>query len=276
MPFRSKRVAAIHDLSGFGRSSLTVVMPLFAKMGIQVAPLPTALLSTHGAYEGGTFLDLTDQMIPIMNHWKTLDVEFDVIYPGFLGSGDQIDIVLQFIEEFKKSNPLVVVDPVMGDEGEVYSIIDNSIVEKMGDLVKHADIITPNTTEAFVLLNRPYTPEMSDEEAIEVMKALAEMGPDVVILTSIHKKDEHGRITGVFDKKNGDIFFDSCEYIPMDYPGTGDAFTSVLIGALLKGHSLKEALRISLNFIEKSLKVTMESGIDPNDGINLEMVDIEL
>ena len=131
MQYRSKRVAAIHDLSGFGRSSLTVVMPLFAKMGIQVCPLPTALLSTHGAYENGTFLDLTDQMIPIMEHWESLNVEFDVIYSGFLGSDKQIDIVLDFIKKFNSNKPLVVVDPVMGDDGEVYSIIDQNIITKM-------------------------------------------------------------------------------------------------------------------------------------------------
>ena len=161
MQFKNRRIAAIHDLSGYGRSSLTVVMPIFAKMGIQVCPLPTALLSTHGAYENGTFLDLTDQMKPIMDHWESLNIEFDVIYSGFLGSGHQIDIVLDFINKFSNNSPLIVVDPVMGDEGEVYSIIDLSIISKMVDLVKHAHIITPNTTEAAVLLNKKYNPEMS-------------------------------------------------------------------------------------------------------------------
>lgn len=268
---RSLRVAAIHDLSGFGRSSLTVVMPVFAKMGIQVCPLPTALLSTHGAYEGGTFLDLTDQMIPIMDHWEKLGVEFDAIYPGFLGSGDQIDLVIDFVNRFSKNSPLVVLDPVMGDEGKVYSIIDQSIVDKMVDLVKIAHIITPNTTEASVLLKREYKPNMDMEEAKEVMRALSSLGPKIIILTSIHNKNGEGRYTGIYDSSNEEFLFDSCEYIPRDYPGTGDAFTSVFLGAKLKGFSIKDALRISLEFIEDSLKATIKSGVDPRDGINLEI-----
>ncbi len=270
MQFKNKRIAAIHDLSCYGRSSLTVVMPLFAKMGIQVCPLPTALLSTHGAYENGTFLDLTDQMKPIIDHWETLNVEFDVIYSGFLGSGDQIDIVLDFINKFSKNSPLVVVDPVMGDEGKVYSIIDSDIISKMADLVKHAHIITPNTTEAAVLLNKKYNPILSREEAKIVLKELSDLGPDIVVLTSIHFEEGEGRYTGVYDKKNEEFIFDQCEYIPQDYPGTGDAFTSILIGALLKGYSLKESLSHSLQFIEDSLKATIRSGVDPKDGINLE------
>lgn len=276
MSNRSLRVAAIHDLSGFGRSSLTVVMPLFAKMGIQVAPLPTALLSTHGAYPGGTFLDLTDQMIPIMDHWEKLGAQFDAIYPGFLGSGEQIDHVIDFIGRFSGNNPLVIVDPVMGDEGKVYSIIDKSIISKMGDLVKHAQIITPNTTEAAVLLGKEYSPELTEDEASTVMKELAELGPEVVILTSIHSKGEEGRYTGVYDTRNDKVFFDRCKYIPKDYPGTGDAFTTILTGALLKGKSIEEALRVSLQFIESSLKATVESGVDPRDGINLESTPINI
>ena len=270
---RIKRVAAIHDISGFGRSSLTVVIPLFAKMNIQVCPLPTALFSTHGAYKDPTFLDLTNQMNPIMNHWSGLNVTFDAIYSGFLGSGGQVDIVLDFIDKFMDNSPLVVVDPVMGDDGKVYTIIDSGLVDKMIKLVKRADIITPNTTEAAVLLNRKYSPVMDREQAKEMLVALSELGPNIVVLTSIHgsKNSGESRYTGVYDRKNNQFYFDECEYIPQDYPGTGDAFTSLLIGALLKGHSLKKALSLSLQFIETSLKMTLEQNIDPRDGIVLEL-----
>lgn len=271
MPQRGKRVAAIHDLSGFGRSSLTVVIPLFAKMNIQVCPLPTALFSTHGAYPDATFLDLTDQMLPIMNHWSSLNIEFDAIYSGFLGSGPQVDIVLEFIDKFGDNKPLVVVDPVMGDGGELYSIIDSALVNKMVKLVKSADIITPNTTEADVLLNRPYNPYMSQEEAKNTLIELSNLGPKIVVLTSIHSKNSESRYTGVYDKTANEFFFDECEYIPQDYPGTGDAFAALLIGALLKGHSLKKSLSLSLQFIESSLKTTLAKNIDPRDGIILEL-----
>lgn len=274
MQIRTRRVAAIHDLSCFGRSSLTVVIPLFSKMGIQVCPLPTALLSTHGAYENGTYLDLTNQMTPIIDHWESLNINFDVIYSGFLGSGDQIKIVLDFIGKSNKSKPLIVVDPVMGDGGELYSIIDSAIIDKMIKLVTVADIITPNTTEAFVLLNRPYKPIMEQNEAKIILRELSDLGPDIVILTSIHNKNKEGRYTGVYDKKNDEFYFDSCEYIPLDYSGTGDAFTSLFIGALLKGYNLKESLSHSLNYIELALKNSILMGIKPNDGLNLESTEI--
>ncbi|MBN2618463.1 MAG: pyridoxamine kinase [Spirochaetales bacterium] len=274
MQFRSKRVAAIHDLSCFGRSSLAVIIPLFSKMNIQVCPLPTALLSTHGAYQNGTYLDLTDQMIPIMKHWKDIKVEFDVIYPGFLGSGKQIDIVLKFIEDFKTNNPIVVVDPVMGDEGKLYSIIDSSIVSKMEDLVKKAHIITPNTTEAAVLLKREYMPYMDENEAKKIMFELSELGPEVVILTSIHGHDKKSRYTGLYNSKTGEYFFDSCRYFPNDYPGTGDAFTSIFIGALLNGYTYKNALKKTLNIIEELLEATETSDTPIEDGIKLESVSI--
>ncbi|QEN04002.1 pyridoxamine kinase [Thiospirochaeta perfilievii] len=274
MLFKAQRVAAIHDLSGFGRSSLTVVIPLFSKMNIQVCPLPTALLSTHGAFENGTYLDLTDQMIPIMDHWDRLGLKFDAIYSGFLGSASQIDIVIDFIKRFSKNRPLVVVDPVMGDGGKIYSIIDSGIIDKMVKLVKNADIITPNTTEAAALLKRDYSPELSVDEAKDLLKELSLLGPNIVVLTSIHFKDGKGRYTGAYDKLSGEYFFDQCEYIPQDYSGTGDAFTTLLIGSLLKGYNLKQSLSHSLGFIESSLKFTYSMGIDPNDGINLEKPEI--
>lgn len=274
MQSRSTRIAAIHDLSCFGRSSLTVVMPLFAKMNIQVCPLPTAILSTHGAYENGTFLDLTSELPIIIEHWKKLNLEFDAIYTGFLGSGDQIDIVVDFINKFSCNKPLIVVDPVMGDEGEVYSIIDSSITSKMNKLIRKADIITPNTTEAFVMLNKKYKPKMNIEEAKKILKELADLGPNIVILTSIHNIEDDSRYTGVYDKKCDEYYFDSCEYIPVDFPGTGDAFTSIFIGSILKGYNLKESLSHSLRFIESALKATISTGIDPQDGINLEIPQI--
>ena len=136
------KVAAIHDLSGFGRSSLSVVFPILSTMGAQVCSLPTAVLSTHTAYEGYTFVDLTDYMEAFIKHWKSLDIEFDCIYSGFLGSARQINIISKFIDDFSSSKPLVVIDPVMADDGELYSTMDQEMVKNMRALIKKADIIT--------------------------------------------------------------------------------------------------------------------------------------
>ena len=152
-----KKVAAIHDLSGFGRSSLTNIIPILSTMGIQVCPLPTAILSTHtGGFTDFSFIDLTDNMEKMMDHWSKLDLEFDCIYSGFLGSHKQIDIVSRFIDRFGHKNNLVVIDPVLGDSGELYSTMGCEMVEEMKKLITKADIITPNFTEVCLLLDKEY------------------------------------------------------------------------------------------------------------------------
>ena len=151
------RVAAIHDMSGFGRCSLTIVLPVLSAMGIQCCPLPTAFLSTHtSGFQGFTFLDMTDEMSRVAAHWKALDLDFQAIYSGFLGSGRQIGIVEGFLRDFRKADTLVVVDPVMGDHGRVYQTYTPAMCAGMARLAERADVITPNLTEAALMLGVPY------------------------------------------------------------------------------------------------------------------------
>ena len=153
---RTPRVAAIHDMSGFGRCSLTVAIPVLSAMGLQCCPLPTAFLSTHtGGFEGFSFLDMTDEMPKVAAHWKTLDLDFQCIYSGFLGSERQIRIVSEFIREFRKPDTVVVVDPVMGDHGQVYQTYTPAMCEGMVHLAEQVDVIVPNLTEAALLLGIP-------------------------------------------------------------------------------------------------------------------------
>lgn len=267
-----KKVAAIHDLSGFGRASLTVVMPVLSSMGIQVCPLPTAVFSTHGGYKNNSFLDLTDNMTAMMSHWKALNLEFDGIYSGFLGSSKQISIVKEFISHFKK-NTLVVVDPVMGDNGRVYGVLDKKLPGEMADLVKKADVITPNITEAQVLLNRPYNPALSEEELKETLIRLSDMGPDTVVITSLEESSgERGSYSAVWQRSTETFFTARCDHFPVNYPGTGDTFTSVFTGSLLNNLSVPEALKSSVDFIGKALKATWSKEHDPRSGIHLESV----
>ena len=149
-----KRVAAIHDLSGFGRASLTVVIPILSTMGVQVCPLPTAVLSTHSKFEDFHFIDLTGEMSDYIRHWKQLGISFDAVYSGFLGSPRQIDIVTDFIDHFSQQDQLVIVDPVLGDNGALYGPLNKDMVTEMQSLIKQADIITPNITEASLLLGK--------------------------------------------------------------------------------------------------------------------------
>ena len=159
-----RRIAAVHDLSGVGRVSLTVVIPILSTMGFDVCPLPTAILSNHTQYENFTFLDLTDEMPAIIDHWEKLGVDFEAIYTGYLGSPRQIRIVADFIERFRTPDTLVVVDPVLGDNGRLYNKITDEMVREMRTLAARADVLTPNLTELFALLGEPFRPECTDDE----------------------------------------------------------------------------------------------------------------
>jgi len=269
-----KRVAAIHDLSGFGRASLTTIIPILSTMGIQVCPFPTAILSTQtDGFEDFTFVDLTGHMESYMNHWKRENLDFDCIYSGFLGSPKQIDIIFKFIESFKRSSNLIVIDPVMGDNGDLYSTMDINMVEKMRYLIKKADIITPNFTEAAYLLNKSDVISIREDEIKEWLVELSDMGPSTVVITSVLDEDkENTTDVMAYDKINNKFWKVDCKYIPVKYPGTGDAFTSVLVGSLLTGDSLPMALNRAAQFITNAITASYGFGYPEREGVLLERV----
>lgn len=269
-----KRVAAIHDLSGFGRASLTSIIPILSSMGVQVCPLPTAVLSSNtGWFKEFSFVDLTDSMKDYINHWKKINMEFDCIYSGFLGSAKQVDIILDFIKHFKTSSNIVVVDPVMGDDGRLYPTISKEIVEKMRNLVKKADIITPNLTEAMCLLEKPYVKNISESEIKDVLIKLSDLGPEVVVITSVPDIEKPENINVfAYDKKSNKFWKVGCKYIPAEFPGTGDTFTSVLIGSLLQGDSLPIALDRCVQFITLGIRESVGFTYPRGEGILLEKV----
>lgn len=268
------RVAAIQDISGFGRCSLTVIMPILSCMGLQVCPLPTAILSTHsGGFGNFAFQDLTDNMDAYIEHWKSLQLSFEYIYTGFLGNEKQIDRVADFCRSFKRTGKeCIVVDPVMGDNGKLYSTYNEVMQMKMKELVTHADIITPNKTEMYFLLGKPYSDEPLNEAAIkENLKALAEMGPKVVIITGVTMLDGC-KANVAYDSKQDIYWKVPYDEVPTHYPGTGDAFTSVLIGALSQGDSLPMAIDRATQFISLAIKTTYGYCSDNREGIMLEKV----
>ncbi|CAK7026204.1 MAG: pyridoxamine kinase [Fusobacterium varium] len=275
-----KKVAAIHDLSGYGRSSLTSIIPILSSMKLQVCPVPTAVLSTHtGGFEGFSFLDLTDYMEQHIAHWKKLGLEFDCIYSGFLGSPRQIKIVADFVDFFGHKNNLTVIDPVLGDNGRLYGTMGKEMVEEMKKLIGKADIITPNFTEVTFLLDKEYKKEISEAEIKQWLIELAAMGPKIVIATSVPDEDSHStdRKTNVvaYDREN-DVFWKvSCKYIPASYPGTGDAYTSVVIGSLLQGDSLPIAIERGVQFITQCILASYGFKYPNREGVLLErMLDV--
>lgn len=275
-----KKVAAIHDLSGYGRASLTTIIPILSNMKVQVCPVPTAILSTHtGGFEGYSFIDLTDYMQEHINHWKKLELEFDCIYSGFLGSPKQIEIVADFIDFFGKKAKFTVVDPVMGDNGKLYSTMGNEMVVGMRKLIKNADIITPNFTEVIYLLGKEYKENITLDEVKEYLKELANMGPKIVIVTSVPDEESNklDRKTSVvaYDRENDVFWRVSCRYIPASYPGTGDAYTSVVIGSLLQGDSLPIAIERGVQFITQCIMASYGFKYPKKEGVLLEkMLDV--
>lgn len=271
---QSKKVAAVHDLSGVGHVSLMAVIPILSSMGIQVCPLPTAVLSTHTQYPEYTFLDLTDEMRRMTECWKHLSFTFDAFYTGYLGSPAQVQIVENLIEHFKRPDDLVVVDPVLGDNGRLYKGFGEEMIQEMRRLIRKADVITPNITEVFLLLDRPQ-PEgaLSDDYLKELLKALSDQGPEIVIATSVPVTD-NPHMTSVYAyNRRGDRYWKvTCPYLPAHYPGTGDSFTSVITGSLMQGDSLPIALDRATQFILQGIRATFGYEYNNMDGIMLEKV----
>ena len=253
----TRRIAAVHDLSGVGRVSLMVVIPILSTMGFDVCPLPTAILSNHTQYPEYSFLDLTDEMPKMIAGWKKLEIEFDAIYTDYLGSPRQIQIVSGFIDDFRREDTLIVVDPVLGDNGRLYAGMTKEMVIEMRVLARRADVLTPNLTELFALLDRPYQHECSDELLKEALKALSAQGPDTVIITGVPVVGRpHLTSVVASSRSDGRAWKVTCPYLPAHYPGTGDAFTSVVTGALLQGDSLPVALDRAAQFILQGIRAT--------------------
>ena len=265
------RVAAIHDMSGFGRCSLTVAIPILSAMGIQCCPLPTAFLSTHtGGFEGFTFLDMTDELPKVAAHWKSLGLEFQAVYSGFLGSERQIAIVEDFLREFRCADTAAVIDPVMGDHGEVYQTYTPAMCAGMARLAELADVITPNLTEAALLLGVPYDALPAGEAGCrEVVERLSLDGRRSVVLTGASTAPE---LTGAmcFDAKTGRTEAVQTRRVPQEFHGTGDVFASVLTGALVQGASLPDAVRQAVDFVRACAERTAKAGIPMREGVEFE------
>ena len=265
------RVAAIHDMSGFGRCSLTVAIPILSTMGIQCCPLPTAFLSTHtGGFEGFTFLDMTDELPKVAAHWKSLGLGFQAVYSGFLGSERQIAIVEDFLREFRGPDTLAVIDPVMGDHGTVYQTYTPAMCAGMARLAELADVITPNLTEAALLLDIPYG-ELPVGEAgcREIVERLSLDGRRSVVLTGASTAPE---LTGAmcFDARTGRTEAVQTRRVPQEFHGTGDVFASVLTGALVQGATLPDAARQAVDFVRACAERTARAGIPMREGVEFE------
>lgn len=265
-----KRVLAIHDISCFGRCSLTVALPILSAAGIECTSLPTAVLSTHtGGFEGFTYRDLTADILPISDHWKTLDIKFDAIYTGFLGSFEQIDIMKEMFERHGK-DALKVVDPVMADNGQLYAIFPENFPQGMASLCEKADVLMPNITEATLMLGEPYVEGPYTHEYIEdLLRKLANMGPRKIILTGVfYEEGQLGAAT--YDAETLEMSYSSAPTIPGYFHGTGDVFGSAIVASLVSGASLERAARIAVDFTVEAINRTVADKTDIRFGVNFE------
>lgn len=266
-----KRVAAIHDISGIGKCSLTVALPILSAAGIETAVMPTAVLSTHtGGIDGFTYRDLTSDLRPIAAHWKSLGIGFDAIYSGFLGSREQIDMVCDFIDEFRRNDTVVLVDPAMADNGAMYSVFDRSFASEMAMLCAKADIVIPNMTEAAFLLGEGYRKPPYEPAYIDgVLRKLSALGPAHVVLTGVmFEPTELG--AAVYDRAVDTVCYAFSPTIAGIYHGTGDVFASAVLAAFLSGRTLQDSVQLAVDFTCASIRRTRQAGTDVRFGVNFE------
>ncbi len=270
-----KRIVTIQDISCVGKCSLTVALPIISAMGVETAILPTAVLSTHTMFSGFTCRDLTDQIAPIAAHWKKEKFTFDAIYTGYLGSFEQIELVSTFFDDFRTKENLIIVDPVMADNGRLYPAFDEAYAKENAKLCSKADLIVPNITEASFLTGMPYKTTYERAYITDMLKALAQLGPRYVVLTGVSFEPGHIGVMGL-NTENGEFFEYYTERIPTSYHGTGDIFSSVVAGALTRGKTLPEAFSIACDYTVDTIRHTYEEKGPDRYGVDFEVTLPEL
>lgn len=267
-------IATINDLSGFGRCSLTVAMPILSSMGYQVCPMPTALLSAHTGYPNPQVRDFTPDMGAFLAHWEQLDLSFDAVFSGFLGNAAQVEVLVPFMREHKQRGALCVVDPAMADHGRLYASCTPELVREMRRLVALASVTTPNLTEACLLTNTPYA-KVVNEAGIVDCKCLHTLGEQLLafgcaaaVITGVHTADD------VLENWVFERGYEPCVVqtprVHKNFAGTGDVFSSVLCGELLNGDTLTDATAKAAAFVREVAAFTAEADTPLQDGVMFE------
>lgn len=266
---RQRKVAVINDYSSFGRCSLAAAVPLLAAMKVQCCPVPTAVFTNHTGFAQFSFADMTDRLDAYLDDWRATGLAFSAIASGYLASARQIDFVRRFVAAFGGGRTLFVVDPVMGDYGRLYSGFRREVAEGLRALLPLADYLTPNLTEACVLLGRPYDPAPSDAALHDMAAALCAPRARGVVVSGVPRG---GRLLNyVYTPEGGGVKID-VEKIGPDRSGTGDVFAAVILGALVNGQPLEAAVRRAVAFISRAVRAAEEMEIPTTDGLPFEEV----
>ena len=265
-----KRIAAVHDLSGLGKCSLTVALPVISATGVECSCIPTALLSTHtGEFTGWTLRDLSDEMLPIARHWNAVGVRFDGVYTGYLANPAQAQMVEQVLDLIAGPESMIVVDPVMADNGSYYSNMGEEMCAAFRHLIRRADVITPNMTEAALLTGTAYMPDGHDDASLRaLLYALSELGPRIVTITGVRAQGRIGN--AALDVRTGEI----CHCLRPSHPGlfygTGDIFASSLAALLVRGATLRDALETATALTDDSIARSLRHDTPRRFGVDFE------
>lgn len=266
--FTQKKIALINDMTGFGRCSISVALPIISALKVQCCILPTAILSNHTGFNNFFFDDYTSKMRGYIDSWEKINLSFDGISTGFLGSEEQINIVIEFLEKFKTKDNIVIVDPVMGDYGKIYRTYTDAMCEKMKQLIKYADCLTPNLTELCKLLDIPYPDETpSLEELNTLCEKLSEEGPSKIVVTGLKREDN---IENFIFEKGKEFKTITVKKIGEDRSGTGDVFSSIVSASLVKGEDFAHCVKKAVEFISKTLEFTTEIDLPITHGVCFE------
>ena len=265
-----KKIAVINDISGFGRCSIAVAMPIISYMGLQCCPLPTSIFSNHTGFESFYYTDFTEHMVPYMNEWKKLDLEFSGIMTGFLGSKEQIDIVRSFIQDFKNTDTTVIMDPAMGENGHPYPTYKKEMCQEMKRLIAYADIITPNVTEACILTDTPYKESgFTKVELYDMAKRLMETGAKKVAISGVRMGNYVGNVVA---EQQGDIHLIKHAKIGNYRSGTGDIYAAIIASDSVNQIDFSQSVKKASDFVKKCLKATDALAIPATDGLAFEEV----
>lgn len=263
-----KRIVTIQDISCVGKCSLTVALPIISAAGVEAGVIPTAVLSTHTAFPKFTFCDLTDEIEPISDTFNELEIDFDAIYTGYLGSFRQLALVSDFIDRFG-GKAKVVIDPVMADNGVLYKGFTEEFAFSMAKLCAKADLIIPNLTEASFMLGIPYNPDYDEDYIKDVLKKLTDLGAKCAALTGIGFKDDEIGVY-LYDSEKDEYYHYFNEKLPAAFHGTGDVYASATVGAMMRGFSVSESLSIAVDYTLLTMKKTLEDKEHRFYGVNFE------
>lgn len=261
------KIALVNDFTGFGRCSISVQLPIISMLKVQCCALPTSIFSNHTGFESFFYTDYTNNMSSYIEEWKKLQLQFKGICTGFLGSAEQIQIVSDFIREFKREDTVTIVDPVMGDYGRAYPTYTERMCSEMIRLVRHADIVVPNVTEACILTGTPYKEKWTIKELRVLAEKVMQIGPEKIVITGIPQKTY---VSNFCLEKGKGYELIRTHKVGSSRSGTGDIFSAIIAADAVNGVEFTRSVRKASKFIKKCIQRSIEMDLPLTDGVCFE------